>query len=262
MTDVPLLSPSYYSFDRVAREYETTRILPEIIAESLAVRLCAGISTSDWVLDAGVGTGRIGRAIARQHRRAVGVDISPGMLARLQSVRPRPHLALADLRGLPFATDTFARVLSVHVFHLIPEWKRALAELWRVTRPGGSLFLGFEDRERTEIREFYLERAAERGMLPPRIGAHSAQLLEQLAEWGAGVSAGYPEELHWSYSVSATETLAMLERRTYSSLWDVPESEHRRLIDETRTWVLQEFGTLEYRETVRVRLFLGTATKR
>jgi ubiquinone/menaquinone biosynthesis C-methylase UbiE len=255
--------PAYYSFDRVAHEYEATRILPERVAEALAERIADGVTPDSWILDAGVGTGRLGRALARRHNRTVGVDVASGMLNQLhRQPKPRPHLALADLRALPFAEETFDRCLAVHIFHLIADWEQAIAEVWRVLRSGGSLFLGFEDRERTEVREQYLDTAIEHGILPRRLGAHSSELLEWLSEQGGRIETEQPEEMRWEYPITATETLAQLERRTYSTVWGVPEREHRLLLKKAREWTLATYGTLEHTETVRIRMLLCTVTKR
>jgi ubiquinone/menaquinone biosynthesis C-methylase UbiE len=255
-------TPPFYAFDRVAHEYEATRLLPVQVADAVAERITNGLPASAWILDAGVGTGRLGRSLGRRHARTVGVDIAPAMLAVLREKGTRPFPVLADLRALPFADGVFDRVLAVHIFHLIADWQQALSEVWRVIAPGGTLFLGFEDRERTEVRERYLETAIARGALPRRLGAHSAELLEWLAERDARLTTEYPDNLRWEFSISARETLAQLERRTYSTVWSVPDEEHARLLAEARAWVIAEYGSLEHRETVRIRMLLCTATKR
>jgi ubiquinone/menaquinone biosynthesis C-methylase UbiE len=254
--------PPFYAFDRVAHEYEATRLLPARVAEAFAARIAADVPSAAWILDAGVGTGRLGRALGRRHGRTIGVDIAPGMLARLRAKGPRPFAVLADLRALPFAEGTFDRILAVHVFHLISDWERALSEVWRVLAPGGTLFLGFEDRQRTEVREQYLETAIERGVLPRRLGAHSSQLMEWLAEREARLTTEYPEDLRWEFPITAEETLSQLERRTFSTVWEVPEEEHSRLLADAREWVLRQYGSLKHTETVRVQMLVCAATKR
>jgi ubiquinone/menaquinone biosynthesis C-methylase UbiE len=251
------------SFDRVAAEYESTRYLPPSISEAAARLVLHAVRASDWVLDAGVGTGRFGRDLARRHNRTVGVDISDEMMRQmLTGDVSHPFLARADLRHLPFASGTFTRLLSVHVLHLIADWRHAAGEMWRVTAPGGIIYIAFEERERTEIREHYMDNARAAGVLPPRVGASSAEVVAELAHRGAEVMEHRLPELRWERRVPVGETLAGLERRTWSSLWDVPMEDHRRLVDQTKIWAGQRFGSLEAVETIRTWLTFYSARKR
>lgn len=258
--------PPSRSFDRVAAEYEATRFLPPVVADALARRVSAVVDARDWFLDAGVGTGRIGRALARRHARTVGADIAPVMLAQLlRHGRAEgtivPHLVRADLRNLPFADATFAGVLAVHVFHLIVDWEHALAELWRVLRPGGALFFAVEERQPTQVREFFLQRAREAGVLPAHGGAHVRDVSAALEAKGVRVLEAHGPDLAWRETIAVDETLARLARRSYSQLWDMSDAAHAVLLDETREWVLRRFGRLPFSEQVETRMILFTARK-
>jgi len=263
-------SRPYYDFAPVAREYEATRLLPAAVADALAARLCDGLGSDDWLLDAGFGTGRLGRALARRHPgRVVGADISREMLLQGATIaapdESRAHLVQADLRALPFPTGAFAGVLLVHVLHLIADWRKALDEVWRVVRPGGGLFLGYEDRSRTGVRELYMSRARKAGLLPRQVGGRSSEAVAHLAE-RYGVEAAerrYPD-LRWSYDAAAGETFGTLERRLFSQLWDIPEGEHRRLLEETRARARELFGREDWEgveEHVDVQLTLYEVRK-
>lgn len=254
-----------YSFDRVAAEYEETRYLPPQVADALARQVTAHLGPHDWVLDAGVGTGRLGRSLSRAHPgRVVGVDISRAMMARMTGKQraDRPHLALADLRALPFADGAFAAVLAVHVFHLIPAWETAVREVWRVVRPGGGmLVIGKEERGSSPVRDHYLAEAARRGVLPPNPGATTVQALRVLQSAGGIITEQRPASLAWSHQVSARATIAMLERRTYSVLWAVPADDHRELLEGTRRWAEGTLGSLDAQETYEARMVLYEARK-
>jgi ubiquinone/menaquinone biosynthesis C-methylase UbiE len=251
------------SFDRVAAEYESTRYLPPSIAEATAQFVLHGVPTKGWVLDAGVGTGRFGRELARQHDRTVGIDISDEMMRQmLIAEAAHPFLARADLCAVPFASGAFARILSVHVLHLVADWKRATAELWRVTAPRGILYVGFEERERTEVREHYIAGARAAGVLPPRIGAGTTEVMAELARGGAEIREHRPPSLRWEYRIPVGTTLDGLERRTWSSLWGIPETDHRRLLARTRAWAKERFGSPDAAETIRAGMTLYSAQKR
>ncbi|MES2458935.1 MAG: class I SAM-dependent methyltransferase [Armatimonadota bacterium] len=241
---------SVYNFDRVAHEYEVTRFIPGVIADRVAEQVTQGMAPNDWLLEAGIGTGRIGRALLRQHARTTGIDISQAMLSYLRTAHgettgPLP-LALADVRALPFASESFQTVLAVHVLHLVSEWERALQEMWRVLPVGGRLILGVEDRSASAIREYFFARAAERFALPENSGgAHSSQVVTALRDQGVPVEERRLPELGWTRSVSAAETLDLLQRRTYSILWKVADSVLTPLLEETRRWTIIRYGTTD-----------------
>jgi ubiquinone/menaquinone biosynthesis C-methylase UbiE len=87
------------------------------------------------VLEVGCGTGLVLRRIAKFARTARGVDLSPGML---EKARERGLDVLeASATSLPFPDDSFDVVCSFKVLAHVREIDRALAEMVRVTRPGG-----------------------------------------------------------------------------------------------------------------------------
>src|SRR4051812_6005256 len=87
------------------------------------------------VLEVGCGTGLILRRIAAFARSARGVDLSPGMLAK---ARARGlDVTLASATELPFPDASFDVVCAFKVLAHVREIHRALAEMARVTRPGG-----------------------------------------------------------------------------------------------------------------------------
>ena len=99
---------------------------------------------ADRVLDAGCGAGTISRAIARTvpQGQVVGLDREPRYLdfARRQAAAeglPNLQFEAGDLLDLPFGDHHFDLTWSKHVLQWVPERERALAELCRVTRPGG-----------------------------------------------------------------------------------------------------------------------------
>ncbi len=96
------------------------------------------------VLDAGVGTGAMSLAFRNQfagHLHLDVVDISQAMLdqAKHRLEHPNTTLALrqANLFALPYEDDTFDVVLAAHVIEHLPDPKIALAEIYRVLKPGG-----------------------------------------------------------------------------------------------------------------------------
>ena len=96
-------------------------------------------------LDVGAGTGFTTEGILEHvdPERVTMLDQSPHQLAR---ARAKPALAgcpktLGDAEALPFATDSFDRYVSAGSVEYWPEPQRAVAEAYRVLRPGGIALL-------------------------------------------------------------------------------------------------------------------------
>ena len=109
--------------------------------ESQAVEDAAGPVDGRRVLDAGCGTGRFAASLERQGARTAGVDLDPAMLAVAAS-RVRGPLVVADVQHLPLGDRTFDLALAVTVCEFTADPAAVVAEMVRVTRPGGRVVVG------------------------------------------------------------------------------------------------------------------------
>ena len=96
------------------------------------------------MLDVGSGTDRSAFAIAKRKSRArvLGIDPSQEYVAYAISKNPFPDrasFAVGDAQQLHFPDVSFDAALSLLVFNFIPDPKKALFELRRVTKPGGKI---------------------------------------------------------------------------------------------------------------------------
>jgi ubiquinone/menaquinone biosynthesis C-methylase UbiE len=93
----------------------------------------------EMILDAGSGTGIFTREFLVRGADVVGLDISWAMLrwAKVKNGAFSHRVVTADMTLLPFADDVFDRTVSVTALEFIEDEKRAVAELFRVTKPGG-----------------------------------------------------------------------------------------------------------------------------
>jgi ubiquinone/menaquinone biosynthesis C-methylase UbiE len=148
-----------------AAEWERIRALhaPEKDVEAAILKVLAG-HRIDTLLDAGTGTGRMLELLSPHVKRAIGVDVSPEMLAIARDRLLRENLShaqvrLADTYRLPFAADSFDAVLFHQVLHYLDDPGSAVAEAARVMRPGGRLVIAdFAPHALEFLRDDYAHR--------------------------------------------------------------------------------------------------------
>lgn len=96
----------------------------------------------EWI-DVGCGTGALASAIleAAAPRRVHGYDLSPHHVAaaRARVGDPRAHFSQADAMALPDPPHTCHAAVSGLVLNFVPEPTRAVGEMRRVVRPGGTV---------------------------------------------------------------------------------------------------------------------------
>ncbi|MGW1225128.1 methyltransferase domain-containing protein [Streptomyces sp. NPDC002530] len=174
-----------------ATEADTEAHAPDMVAQRRHVRRQLAVRPGHRVLDVGCGPGYLLselRADAGPAGRLCGIDISASML-ELARARCGPGSApgTVELRTgraerLPFPDDTFDAALSVQVYEYVEDIERALAELFRVLRPGGravvldtdwdSLAWRSADRERMrDVLELWEDHVAH-----PRLPQHLGPL--------------------------------------------------------------------------------------
>jgi SAM-dependent methyltransferase len=90
-------------------------------------------------LDVGCGTGALTAAVAAQAQPAtlVGIDPSPGFLAKARERVAGATFRVADALALPLADATADVVVSGLVLNFVADTGRGLAEMRRVCAPGG-----------------------------------------------------------------------------------------------------------------------------
>ena len=99
------------------------------------------VSKDAKILDAGAGTGLVGKLLADQgYGDMVAMDLSPGMLeeARKKNVYREFHQMVMG-EPLDYATDSFDAVISIGVLTVGHAPASSFDELIRITRPGGHI---------------------------------------------------------------------------------------------------------------------------
>lgn len=121
-------------------------------------------SASGRWLDVGCGTGALSSAIMAHAdpRQVVGVDPSDAFLsfAREHLRHPRVRFDSGDAVSLPYPDEAFDTVVSGLMLNFVPEPERAVGEMARVAREGGTVAAYVWDYgERMEMMRFFWDTA-------------------------------------------------------------------------------------------------------
>ena len=134
-------------FDQVAAGYDRTNTAMTFGNDALwraATTRAVAPKPGERILDLGVGTGSSSASLARSGAAVVAADFSRGMLAEARrrhgSMRNLSFVE-ADATNLPFADGEFDAVTMSYALRNVNEPKKALAELFRVTKSGGRLVI-------------------------------------------------------------------------------------------------------------------------
>ncbi|HVZ42168.1 MAG TPA: class I SAM-dependent methyltransferase [Ramlibacter sp.] len=134
------------------------------------------------VVDVGCGNGRIGRIVAPQCERYVGVDLSEAIYAFPKYIRRPREFVLVRASGtdLPLADRMSDATICWGALHHMDDPDRALDELLRVTKPRGTILIyvyppAFAWRRNIS---FYL-----RGLPPDSAHSITARISDALDRW-------------------------------------------------------------------------------
>ena len=177
-------------YDDFASWYENERHLPyHRMLDDLEIELVERYAAGKDVLEVGCGTGLLLHRTARFARRAIGIDLSAGMLAKAH----QRGLAVvqASATELPIATAAVDVAYSFKVLAHIRDIRAALREMARVVRPGGWV-----------LAEFYNARSLRRlvkAVKPPTAvsdNTHDEHVFTRYDD-AAAIRRYLPPELDW-----------------------------------------------------------------
>jgi len=123
-------------FGQIARTIET-------VAEEFMARL--PLKAGLRVLDVACGTGNLAVVAARRGCETSGIDIAANLISQARDRSAAENLRITfregDAEALPYEDDQFDLVVSMFGVMFAPRPEIAVAELRRVTRPGGQIAL-------------------------------------------------------------------------------------------------------------------------
>lgn len=134
-------------FDQVAAGYDRTNTVMTFGNDALwraATTRAVAPKRGERILDLAAGTASSSASLAASGAEVVAADFSPGMLAEGRRRHGHlPHLTFveADATALPFGDAEFDAVTMSYGLRNVQDPKKALRELFRVTKPGGRLVI-------------------------------------------------------------------------------------------------------------------------
>lgn len=116
--------------------------------ERHAILDATGSLAGKTVADIGCGTGRFTTNLERHADHVIGLDPDPSMLA-VAARRTQAPLVVGDGHELPFAGHRFDLTIAITVCEFATDPAAVVAELSRITRPGGRVVVGALNRHST-----------------------------------------------------------------------------------------------------------------
>jgi demethylmenaquinone methyltransferase/2-methoxy-6-polyprenyl-1,4-benzoquinol methylase len=131
-------------FDGVAKHYDRTNNV--LSAGNAPIWRFATVRAIDpqpgeRILDIAAGTGTSSVALTKTGATVVAFDFSPGMIAEGRRRHPDLEFVEGNAEHLPFGDDEFDVVTISFGLRNINDPKAALAEMYRVLKPGGRLVI-------------------------------------------------------------------------------------------------------------------------
>jgi SAM-dependent methyltransferase len=127
-------------FDDQMHSAEVGRRLDLIFEEVLTGELAGSA-----LLDAGCGTGLFSARAAHRGANVTSLDVGPNLLAEVAK-KCDSERVVGDVQALPFPDASFDVVVSTEVIEHTPEPARAIRELVRVAKPGGTVVITTPNR--------------------------------------------------------------------------------------------------------------------
>lgn len=119
----------------------------------------AGFRKGARVADLGCGSGVFTDLLNKQGYEAIGLDLSPKLIALARNKYPKVEFLEGDVEQLPFPDSSLDGVLLSGLVHHLPDPARCAGEVFRVLKPGGS-FVAFDPNRMNPFMYLYRDRSS------------------------------------------------------------------------------------------------------
>jgi arsenite methyltransferase len=173
--------------EETSRKVEALYLTPDVVAQRSRVLRALELKEGERVLDIGSGPGLLVNEMADlvgRNGRVCGIDISEDMLTisrKRCADQPWTEFQRGDATKLPYGDDSFDAAVSTQVYEYVADIPTALAEVYRVIRPGGRVVVLDTDYDSLVIHT-----------------ENQARMERVLSAWNEHfVHAGLPRTLSW-----------------------------------------------------------------
>jgi SAM-dependent methyltransferase len=170
------------------------------------------------VLDLGAGTGKFTRPLLEAGLDVVAVEPSAEMRDHLAAVAARAKIFEGTAERIPLPDGAVDAVVVAQAWHWVDP-ARAVPEVARVLRPGGTLSLVWNVRDHSEPWVELLDGVLRR---------HTRQEIDTAPEVGAPFGGPERTEIRWRHTLTRQDLLDMVASRSYVIV--LPEAERRELL--------------------------------
>jgi ubiquinone/menaquinone biosynthesis C-methylase UbiE len=132
-------------WNRFSSVYDRFMKKDEAAYQDVIQRIVQELNPEDHVLEIATGTGIIALGLAHHIKCIEAIDFAPDMIKAAckkskQSYVTNINFSVTNAYDLPYASDSFDAVIIANTLHIMPNPKKALAEIRRVLKTNGLLF--------------------------------------------------------------------------------------------------------------------------
>jgi ubiquinone/menaquinone biosynthesis C-methylase UbiE len=165
-----------------------------------------GLKPGARVADLGCGSGVFTDLLDRQGYDAIGLDISPKLIALGKVKYPKVEFLEGDVEHLPFPSSSLDGILLSGLVHHLPDPMLCAAEVFRVLKPGGT-FVAFDPNRMNPFMYLYRDRSSPFyspvGVTENERPVLAHQIAAVFGKSGFKVGTDYLSDLRYRYLASA-----------------------------------------------------------
>lgn len=129
--------PDLFTSVHRGKDWEQLEIGVKDVTQKLSLK------RGEKFLDAGCGSGIfLSELIKNVQVNGLGVDFSSSHIRFAKENFPQVDFLIAPVEAMPFKSSCFDKILSYSVLHCLDDWKKALDEFLRISKPGGKILIG------------------------------------------------------------------------------------------------------------------------
>lgn len=135
------MSNDFYNAEMAAKQEQMAKT-KDMVRQRTEIMHLLSPRPGETILEVGCGNGILVRELVETvgaKGQVVGLDASEAILDLARHLCRKGEFLIGDAMDLPFEDESFDAVIAVQVFCFLDDVDRAIAETYRVLRPGGRL---------------------------------------------------------------------------------------------------------------------------